>query len=226
MRSWRQPLSSVTHMWKFSTRNQQRTGRTLYLYDLLFQNWPPHFLEAKPLPIFLYLMIILFKFQWTSHLPPICYSWSKCQTHFPSMPLYCLEKLSCIWSSLSICKGVIGSSNSRRWCVAWWVYLRREADLVTRRHLVPGRHEEWPLLTTCVMITHSGLGLALSSNMRKPFSPPPTFPVAKASSHHNLLSHMAPTPHPNSSMYISAKCAQISPKGGNSPIRRNQRQEH
>lgn len=65
-------------------------------------------------------------------------------------------------------------------------------------------------------IARSVLGgprLILSLNVSKPLLPLPAFPGTKVTSHHNLLSHMAPALLPNSPMYIQGNYVQISLSG-------------
>lgn len=187
-------------------------------------------LGGKPLPTSLY-SITTYSFQvpMNPSLPANLFYLKKVPNTFFFTPAYLSGILSCIWSSLSICKGVSGSSNPRRWCVAWLVYLRREADLVTRRHLVPGRHEEGPLLRISqlelVWWLHTlALDLLCLWIWESPFPHRLLF-LGPGSPLHNLLSHMAPASHINSSMYVQAKCAQTSPWGGISLNRRKERQE-
>lgn len=120
-------------------------------YKDLVSTWPSVPGEDLPAswrqtPCLLPCSVITYSFQVPMNpLPPTNLLYlKKCHIFFFT-PVYLLEKLYCIWRSLNICKGVSGSNSPRRWCMPGWK-TSGESNLLAKRHLVPGMHEEWLLL--------------------------------------------------------------------------------
>lgn len=121
MRFWRQTLSCqlVTHNVEIQYRELTKECKNLV------STWPPVPRADLPAswrqtPYLLPCSWITCKFQWGPCFPPIYWICKKCQIHlFPTLA-YLLKKLSYFWNSLSICEGVSGLSNPRKWCVPGW----------------------------------------------------------------------------------------------------------
>lgn len=176
------------------------------------RSWPPCFLEATPLLTSLlsdYLFFLSSSEFLNSHQFVI--SGKSATLFFFLTPVYLLEKLYCIWSSLNTCKGVSGSNSPRRWCVPGWK-TSGESNLLAKRHLVPRMHEEWLLLGVSSHNVCENCTLCLGwpqscfvFECQQASLPLPAFPGARVTSHHNIPSHMAPESLLNSFWGVQVK---------------------